>query len=162
MEDTKIISILNLESGEVFNTDIKMRDDRFARKGFKIYNTGLLHLLDVLTKGEIKLIINIFDDIKKINRNNILIVDFLDITPNMANSMRSRFKKKLIENNIFNTYNNKLMINPYIFIPRGDKNYKNSVYFIQQSWTYLFENKDRYSEDIIKYINMMFDINKEV
>lgn len=161
MEDTRSISILNLESGEIYDTDIKMRDDRFARQGFKTYNTGVLQLIDVLTKNEIKLLIDVFSDIKLVDRNNMLLVSFLQITRDMLKSTRSTFKKKLTENNIINDYNNKIMLNPYIFMPRGDKNYKNSIYLIQQSWTYLFEDKDRYFEEVIKYVEMIFDTTLE-
>ena len=49
---TKSISISNLETGEVFDTNIRLNDDKFMARGYKMYNDGVIRLFTALTKTE--------------------------------------------------------------------------------------------------------------
>lgn len=156
MIDEKIISVTNLETGEVFDTNLKLHDNKFQIRGHKMYNSGIIGLIDVLTKEECKLIINSFDS-DNVDYCNIYIKPFSEITIEMDKASRSRLKKKLIENRIMLDYNKKLMLNPYTFIPRGDKNIFNCNYLTQQVWKYLVEDCNNYSEQMEKHRRHMFE-----
>ena len=104
-------------------------------------NNGVLQLVDKLTKNEFKLVLGMYDK-QTINRYNVLTKPFKYFTPDMADSTRSRFKRKLIEEGIIGVYGKHIMLNPYIFISKGDKNIRNCVYLTQQVWKYMFMDVD--------------------
>ena len=81
------------------------------------------------------------------------------MTPKISKVARSRFKKKLIVNDILIEYGSKkrLMLNPFIFLPTGDKNIENSQYMDQLAWKYLTIDKDIYSSDIEEYVHWLFE-----
>ena len=155
---TKSISISNLETGEVFDTNIRLNDDKFMARGYKMYNDGVIRLFTALTKTEAIKAIELFDE-KTVDRFNILVGKFSDYTSEMHKTDRSKFKKKLIDNEIIQEFNKKIMLNPYIFIPKGDKNLKNSNYLTQRVWNYLFLDCDGKSEEIERHAKLMFGEN---
>ena len=155
---TKSISISNLETGEVFDTNIRLNDDKFIARGYKMYNDGVIRLFTALTKTEAIKAIELFDE-KTVDRFNVLVGKFSDYTSEMHKTDRSKFKKKLIDNEIIQEFNKKIMLNPYIFIPKGDKNLKNSNYLTQRVWNYLFLDCDGKSEEIEKHAKRMFGEN---
>ena len=59
--DTRSITLTNLNSGEVFPTDLKLANTKFLQRGHKMYNHGIDYLLDRFTNTEIKLAISLFD-----------------------------------------------------------------------------------------------------
>lgn len=155
---TKSISISNLETGEVFDTNIRLNDDKFMARGYKMYNDGVIRLFTAFTKTEAIKAIELFDE-KTVDRFNILVGKFSDYTSEMHKTDRSKFKKKLIDNEIIQEFNKKIMLNPYIFIPKGDKNLKNSNYLTQRVWNYLFLDCNSKSEEIEKHAELMFGKN---
>ena len=152
---TKSISITNLETGEVFDTDLSLADNKFMIRGYKMYNDGVIRLFTALTKAEAIRAIELFDE-KTVDRFNILVGKFSDYTSDMHKTDRSKFKKKLIDSEIIQEFNKKIMLNPYIFIPKGDKNLKNSNYLTQRVWNYLFLDCNAKSEEIEKHAKLMF------
>ena len=158
--DTRSITLTNLNSGEVFPTDLKLANTKFLQRGHKMYNQGIDYLLDRFTNTEIKLAISIFDS-KYIDYHNLLICKFSQILPNMDPSHRSKLKRKLINNQVLQEHNKKLMLNPYIFIPRGDKNIVNSQNLTQRVWKYLFEDMNTGTEEVIAHAEHMFGTSKQ-
>ena len=152
---TNRVTITNLESGEIFPTKYKIHDDKFARRGHKLYNDGMISLIRSLTKDEMIRVIGMFNA-TNVDYNNLLLKPFNAVTTNMAKSARSRFKHKLLDNNIVFIHNKILMLNPFIFLPRGDKNMKNSINLAQRVWTYVTEDVDTGSTDVVDYCKHMF------
>jgi len=155
LKDNKSISLLNLSSGEVYDTGLKHSDNRFMQRGDKMYAHGIEKLVDVLSKGEFKIVLNMFDS-STVDYYNRLMVPFKNVTPGMATSNRSKLKKKLIENGFMLEYKGKLMLNPYVFIPRGDKNIRNCNWLTQRAWKYLVEDCNTTSEEIEEHAEMLF------
>ena len=149
------IAIVDLNSGEMVNLTGVMPSTRFLQRGYKMYNNGVIALIEVLTKEEVKRTIGLFDR-NCIDYNNILTKSFLQLTSDMSKSARSRFKHKLLEHNILQEYNGKLMLNPYIFIPRGDKNIPNSQNLTQRVWKYMFTDATAYSEEVYAHTELLF------
>jgi hypothetical protein len=146
----------NLQTGEVYDTNLKIRDTRFEKRGYKMYNNGIITLLDVLSTNEMKILINIFQ-ISTVDKYNIITKPFRTLTANMRPDSRSKFKKKLIENKILFEFNKKLMLNPFIFGSRGDTNIKNCKHLTQAVWTWLVDDTNKYSDDIQAHAERMFD-----
>lgn len=155
MKDTRSISLTNLETGEIHSTNMKFSDDKFMRKGAKMYVDSLKGLVDLLTKDEFKTLLDLFST-DNVDYCNVLIKPFKDVTSNMHTSNRSKFKKKLIENGVLFEYQNKLMINPFLFIPRGDRNIKNCNWLTQKVWTYLVEDCSAKVDNIEEHIEHIF------
>ena len=152
----KILSITNLNTGEIIG-DLKQTqcDNRFIVRGLKMYATGIDYLIENLTKKELQTVNAMFDT-KVINRFNCLIVPFKDVTLSYDKSDRSKYKNKLIELRIILDYNKKIMLNPFIFQPIGDKNILNCNYLTQQLWKYLVEDCNNYSDDIESHRTRVF------
>ena len=153
--DVESLALLDLNTGETVELTGVMPSTKFTQRGYKMYNTGVIHLIELFTREEMKRTILLFSK-DNIDYNNILIKPFLSITKDMSKAARSRFKKKLIENHVLVEYNNKSMVNPYIFVPRGDKNIHNSQYLTQRVWKYLFEDANIGSEEVIKHAELLF------
>jgi len=153
--NTSSIALVDLNLGEALNITGNMPNTKFLQRGYKMYNNGVIALIDILTKEEIKRTINLFDS-KYIDYNNIFNRSFLKLTLDMSKAARSRYKRKLLTNSIMQEYHNKLMLNPYIFIPRGDKNISNSQHLTQRVWKYLFEDMNTYSEIIEEHATHLF------
>ena len=153
--NTNSIALSNLESGEVFNTDLKLHNTRFGIKGHKMYNNGVLMLIDVLTKSEMSQTINLFEA-KSVDYHNLLLLPFHKLTSGMSKAARSRYKRKLIDNDVIAICGKRVMLNPFIFIPRGDKNIKNSIYLTQRVWKYMFEDANSAGEDVTAHAEHMF------
>ena len=128
---------------------------RFLQRGYKMYNNGVIALIEVLTKDEIKRIIALFDS-TCIDYNNILTKSFLQLTSDMSKAARSRYKHKLIDNRVMQECNGKIMLNPFIFVPRGDKNIPNSQHLTQRVWKYLFEDANVGSDEVVAHAERLF------
>lgn len=152
----KILSITNLNTGEVIG-DLKQKqgDNRFVVRGLKMYATGIDYLIENLTKKELQTVNAMFDT-KTIDKFNCLTLAFKDVTLYYDKSDRSKYKKKLIELRIILDYNKKIMLNPFIFNPIGDKNILNCNYLTQQVWKYLVEDCNNYSDEIENHVNIIF------
>jgi hypothetical protein len=133
----------------------KLPDTKFIRKGDKMYSTGIGLLLDNLSTTEIKRVLALCDK-KHMNYYNIITSKFNEVFADMDKSHRSRFKRKLLDTMILQEYNKRLMFNPYIFIPRPDRNIHNSQHLTQRVWTWMFTDKDAATDDIIKHAEHMF------
>lgn len=153
--DVESLALLDLNTGETLELTGVMPSTKFTQRGYKMYNKGVVHLIDVFTREEMKRTILLFSK-DNIDYNNILIKSFLDITNDMSKAARSRFKRKLIDNQVIQEFNNKLMVNPYIFVPRGDKNIHNSQHLTQRVWKYLFEDANIGSDEVIKHAELLF------
>lgn len=154
--DTKSVTLLNLKSGEEFKTDLKLSDNRFLLRGYKMYNKGLIELLEGFSNNEIKRIVNMFDR-SNIDYYNIFTKSFKELTLDMNRSSRSRFKKKLINEEIIaETYCKKIMLNPFIFVPIGDKNIKNCLYLTQRLWVLLVRDYSYNVEGLSKFMDFIF------
>lgn len=152
----KILSITNLNTGEIIG-DLKQTqcDNRFIVRGLKMYATGIDYLIENLTKKELQTV-NAMFDAKKMDRFNCLTINFREATLSYDKSDRSKYKKKLIELRIILDYNKKIMLNPFIFQPIGDKNVINCNYLTQQVWKYLVEDCNNYSDEIEKHLSLIF------
>ena len=153
--NTNSITISNLETGELFNTKHKIPNDKFAIKGAKMYTNGVELLINSLSKKEMIQAIAIYNS-DYIGYNNVLSDVFKFVSPDMTVVERSKFKKKLIDSNIILIYRAKIMLNPFIFIPKGDRNIKNSVYLTQRVWKYLSEDITAANDDILNHTKHIF------
>jgi len=120
-----------------------------------MYNKGVLGLLESLSKSEITRIIDMYDS-ETVNTANILTKPFRVLTSDMNKVSRSNFKKKLLDSDVIGEFNKKIMLNPYIFMPRNDSLIKNNQYLVQQTWRYMFEN-EKYNDEIIKFAEHIFN-----
>ena len=50
------------------------------------------------------------------------------------------------------------MLNPFMFLPKGDKNIKNSQSLTQRTWKYLFQDMNAVDEGLEAYIRHVFNI----
>lgn len=153
--DTRSITAINLESGETFNTDLKFKDNKFTVRGYKMYNASIDVLVDVLTKDELKAALKLFGS-DTIDYHNLLIGPFHKLTSQMSKSTRSKFKKKLFDHGIMAECQGKLMLNPFIFLPKGDRNIRNSGHLTQRVWKYMFEDANSAGEDVVVHAEHMF------
>ena len=154
--NTKSIAILNLQSGEILDTKHKFRDTRFKRRGQGMYNRGVIELLDVLSKDEIKRIVSMYSS-DNVDMANIFVNPFRSMTAEMSRSSRSNFKKKLIDSRIIGEFNKKLMLNPFIFMPRTSKSIRNNQYLTQLAWEWLFEDNTKYDDELQDFVEHSFD-----
>ena len=152
---TNSVALTNLNTGEVYETDIKLPDNRYTIKGYKMYQNGVKALIDILTKTELKLVIDMYG-VHSVDYNNILTKGFKEFTKDMADSTRSRFKRKLIDNGIIGEYKKKIMLSPYIFLPKGDKNIRNCNHLTQRVFKYVFMDADTGSEEVIEHAEKIF------
>lgn len=153
--DTTSISISNLESGEVYETDLKLSDNRYGIKGYKMYNNGVMSLIDILTKSEMKQTIELFGG-KSINYYNVLMAPFHKLTSSMSKAARSRYKHKLLDGGIIIEYNKRIMLNPFIFNSKGDKNIRNCVYLTQRVWKYMVEDSAAGTNEVVAHAELIF------
>lgn len=153
--NTNSVAVGNFETGEMLETNLKLPDTKFGIRGHKMYNNGVLMLIDVLTKAEMAQTIELFDS-KSIDYNNLLVAPFHKLTKDFSKAARSRYKRKLLDNSIAAMNGKQMMLNPYIFIPRGDKNIQNSKHLTQRVWKYMFEDADAAGEDVIRHAEHMF------
>ena len=153
--DVNSLALIDLKTGETQSVNGTMPNTKFLQRGHKMYNTGVLGLIELLTKEEIKRTILLFDS-SVIDYNNILMKPFLELTKGMSKAARSRYKHKLIDNRVMQECNGKLMLNPFIFVPRGDKNITNSQHLTQRVWKYLFEDANLGSDEVIAHAERLF------
>ena len=128
------------------------RTTRFSVRGSKMYVKAFEDVVDVLSKSELKMLLRIMDDTDSINRFNVIVVPFDKVTPDIDRTKRSKFKRKLLDNGIMQEYKGKLIISPFILLPRGSKDVRNSQYLTQRAWVYLFVDKDKYVDGIDEFI----------
>ena len=157
-----IITIANLNTGEVVETDVEIyekRDQKFIIRGHKMYDKGVEDLIKALTKQEALTVIGWHKDTDIVGLNNIFKVNFRTLTMDMSRSSRSKFKRKLIDAGVLLEYGSykRMLLNPYMFLPRIDKNIHNSQYLTQRAWNYLENDKDSYTEDVRAHIHHMFE-----
>ena len=165
----RIISEPNLTTGEIttayiskdvpieFNFD---RDARFIVKGYKMYQQGVELLLTVLTNSEALRITRIYNG-NDVDYNNILTKPFRDLTADMKPNKRSAFKHKLLSTGIISEYNKKIFINPFVFVPRKDRNVKNSQYLTQRLWKYIVEDVDSADAAVVELSYEIFGRPKD-
>jgi hypothetical protein len=131
-------------------------NDRFVVRGAKMYIGSFEDLIDQFSKREIKMIMQLLKDTKKYDRFNVLTVSFRDLFDGMDRTNKSKFKRKLLEHKVIAEYNGKYMINPYILLPKGTKDIRNSQYWIQRVWMYLFVDKDKWLDGIDDMVEVVF------
>ena len=153
--DLNSLALVDLNTGETKDINGVLPNTRFLQRGHKMYNKGVLALVELFTKEEIKRTIMLFDG-SVIDYNNILMKSFLELTKDMSKAARSRFKKKLLEHQVLQEFNKRLMLNPYIFVPRGDKNIPNSQHLTQRVWKYLFDDATIGSDNVIAHTERLF------
>ena len=153
--DVNSLALIDLKTGETQSVNGIMPNTKFLQRGHKMYNTGVLGLIELLTKEEIKRTILLFDS-SVIDYNNVLMKSFLELTNGMSKAARSRYKYKLIDNKVMQECNGKLMLNPFIFVPRGDRNVNNSQHLTQRVWKYLFEDANLGSDEVIAHAERLF------
>lgn len=159
--DNSTIDNLNIEDftlEKTVITDLEKRVVKNEESGYKMYNDGVIKLFTALTKAEALRAVSFYDS-DTIDKFNILNMKFVKYTEDMDKSDRSKFKKKLIENDIMHEFNGKIMLNPYMFLPKGDKNVLNCNYLTQKVWNYLFIDCDSKSDEIEKHVETMFGKN---
>lgn len=160
MKDNRSITLSNLETGELLDTNLKFNDDRFIQRGYKMYNDGIEYLIMNLGKQELLATMRLYDK-TTVDQFNILTKPFNKLTPNLDTAVRSRLKKKLLHLGILGEVNKKLMLNPFTFIPKGTKDIRNCNWLTQRAWKYLFEDHDTGTEDIKAHADMMFGLELE-
>ena len=156
-----IITVTNLSSGEITETKIEIKQkvkDKYPIGWFKMYTKGVKDFVLALTKQEASTVLDWHDNSEIVGPNNIFKDSFRFITKDMHKDSRSRFKRKLIDSNIIIEYGKpkKIMLNPYMFMPRQDKNIDNSQYMTQRAWLYVSEDKDIWTKDLDDFINTIF------
>lgn len=154
--DDNSIALTVLKTGEMYDTGIKQNDTKFIVKGRKMYNNGIEHLVDVLTKRELKVVLALCKGAKTIDRFNILTQPFRAYTTGWDPSDRSKLKRKLLQESILGAYGGKLMVNPFVFVPNGTKDITNCNHLTQQVWKYVFEDCDIGSPSIIEHAEHIF------
>ncbi len=155
--DTRSITALNLNTGELMPTGFKLQDDRFAQRGYKMYNIGIEFLVQNLSKKELLVTLSLYGS-DTIDYHNLLIKPFSKLTKELDTATRSRLKKKLLELGVIGEYEGKIMLNPFMFLPKGDKNIKNSQSLTQRTWKYLFQDMNAVDEGLEAYIRHVFNI----
>jgi hypothetical protein len=136
----------NLNTGVFDTQDIKRTKKKYTIGGKMGYIGSISKLLDILSKKEMKMIIEMFQN--HTDGNNLLTSLFADLTSEMDKSTRSRFKKKLIDKLIMSPeYRGRYMLNPYIFKPTSTKH--NYQHLTQKLWTFLFVNKDKLNDEVV-------------
>lgn len=150
-----IITVANLETGETRDHEIEIKqggDNRFPTQGQKMYDTGLVKLLKVLSNTEILRLVQMHETTAIVGKHNLLQIPFKDATPDMNPSTRSKLKKKLVEVGVIYEFGkNKIMLNPYMFLPRKDKNIQNSQFMTQRLWKYIVEDADSYVDGLNEF-----------
>ena len=124
--------------------EAKKTKKKYTIGGKMGYIGSITKLLDILSKNEMKLVLDWFAH--NCDGNNLLTDTFAKLTPDIHKVTRSKLKKKLIEHKIINEYRNRIMLNPYIFKPTSTKH--NYPHLTQKLWRYLFENKDTGSDEV--------------
>jgi len=132
--------------------NVTVSDNRFPTQGQKMYDTGLVKLLKVLSNTEVLRLVQMHETTAIVGKHNLLQIPFKDATPDMNPSTRSKLKKKLIEVGVIHEFGkNKIMLNPYMFLPRKDKNIQNSQYMTQRLWKYIVEDADSYVDGLNEF-----------
>jgi hypothetical protein len=149
------IAITDLNTGEVVDIFGKLPDSKFIVKGPKMYSVGLERLLEHFTSAELKNIVAVANS-KHVSYYNTLTCKFSLLVGNVDKTYKSRLKRKMLDNKVLGEYNKVLMLNPYIFIPKRDKNIQNCQYLTQRAWKYMFEDMNSGSEEIIKHAELIF------
>ena len=144
----EITSLPKQSLSKFYSTDLK------KSCGNLLDSTDVLFLLDILTKEDLRILLKVI--VECTTEYNILIGPFHALTPGMSKAARSRYKRKLIEGKILAEHNNKLMLNPFVFNSRGDKNIQNCIYLTQRVWKYLFEDMNSTDEQVIIHSEHMF------
>ena len=153
-----------MDSGEMIETNLQLAPKpkgKYAINGHKIYTKGILEIIEHFTKAELKRILSWHADTNIIGPSNMFNINFKTLTNDMDYAVRSKFKRKLKDFDIIVSYGsqNKKMLNPYIFLPRKDKTYEDSQYWCQRVWTYLQNDKDNFTTDVLDYVEVLFDDN---
>lgn len=147
-----IITAVNLDTGETTDTNVELKqggDNRFPTQGQKMYDTGLIKLLKALSANEVIRMVELHEQTSMVGKCNILQVPFRVATADMATAARSKLKKKLVEEGIIHEFSKtQVMLNPYMFLPRKDKNIPNSQYLTQRLWKYVVEDSDAYIPEL--------------
>jgi hypothetical protein len=133
------------KTGQFSSNEPSKTHKKYARIGKMGYVGSINMLLDILSKSELKMLLDWFSNYT--DENNLLTSSFRDLTTNMDRSRRSKFKHKLIDNGIIAEHRKRLMLNPYIFKPMSTKH--NYQYLTQRLWTYLFVDKDNATDEVI-------------
>jgi len=156
-----IIAVTTLNTGEVSEAKVQLsrKHSKYPIQGHKMYTKGILELIDVVSKVELKRIIEWHANSNIIGKHNILLVKFKDLTKDMTTVARSKFKRKLLDNEIIVEYGShkRLMLNPYAFLPRNDKNVDDSQHMDQLVWKYLVLDKDTYDPNLSSHIKTIFE-----
>ena len=150
-----IITVANLETGETSDHPVELKqagDTRFPTQGQKMYDTGLVKLLKVLSNSEILRLVQMHEATAVVGKHNILQIPFRAATPDMNPSTRSKLKRKLVEEGVIHEFSKtQIMLNPYMFLPRKDKNIHNSQYMTQRLWKYVVEDSDSYIDGLDEF-----------
>lgn len=155
MKNKSVLTLFDQNTGEIGAISGKLPDSKHPVRGHKMYNYGFREVIKNFTRDETIRIIDFFDN-KLVDYHNILMPSFLELTKGMPVATRSRFRAKLIDNMVLQEYNKRLMLNPYIFLPRGDANIRNSRHLTQRVWRWLFTDKDAATDAIIQHAEHMF------
>ena len=158
------LTVTNLQSGEVINTDLQLaakQHSKYAINGHKIYTKGMIDVITNFTRSEVIKLLQWHADTNIIGPSNMFKINFRTLTKGMDRIARSKFKRKLKDFDIIVSYGsqNKKMLNPYTFLPRKDKTYEDSQYWCQRVWTYLQNDKDNFTTDVLDYVEVLFDDN---
>lgn len=134
-------------TGEVGNTIIALSDytDRkYPNKGYNSMYVNKLEGLMDLSKTAQRLF---FAIIKNVDEWNRIIGRWKDFTDDPVPNI-SKAKKELMEAGFIAKLGKAWVLNPYIVLPRYQKNYMNSQYEVQQIWTRYVEDMNAYYDGI--------------
>lgn len=154
--DTRTLALSNLETGEIYGSaDVKLKDDRYIARGYRMYNTGVEFLINNLSRKELLVTLGLYGA-ETVDYHNVLMKPFSKLTSELDTASRSRLKKKLLELGVIGECNGKIMLNPFLFIPKGDKNIKNCMWFTQRAWKYLFNDMNAVDDQLESYVEHVF------
>jgi hypothetical protein len=149
---------------EATNAIGRLTQKKFLVRGQKMYIWKLDDLIDVLSKQELKTFMKMCNDTENISNANLLLESFKYFTEDMTTVARSRFKKKLLDSGAIHDHHGLLIINPFILVPRQDKNIPNFQYLVQRIYKYLVQDKDLHEagEDMQTFIDIVYPEFKQL
>lgn len=143
----KRLDLYNENTGEVGSMTIATYEDinrRYPMNGHKQAYFGTLEQIVDLSKTAQKLF---FALVRNVDEWNRVIGKWKDLTSEPANYV-SKAKKELEEAEFIAKIGKVWVLNPYIALPKYQKNYPNSQYEVQRIWTLYIEDADAYYEGI--------------
>lgn len=153
----KNVNMVNHNTGEVGSLGICITDNtdrRYPMQGHsQVYCTKLENIIE-LSKNAQKLF---FALTHKVDESNIIIGKWKDFIDAPANRI-STAKKELIEQGFVAKLGKVMVLNPYVVLPKYQKQNPNSQYEIQRIWTRYLEDANAYYDGIDNDAHILYGV----